>query len=160
MVSPMMGPVAVCVNHGKARVCRCVEIGMIEINIEELTNTFGTRRIPYLAGGSGDLYRVAKTAYEIMDAQADLKEKQAAHDAASKRVAKVMQYHTVATPTDIDGLWKLVRRMRENRGAPPPTITCGDGLHDAVMDLLRMEIEQFDAALQTAKDKLAQETKT
>lgn len=150
-----MGPADVRVNRGKVSAHNCVEIGMIKIDIETLVTAMGTRRIPYLAGDSGDLHRTAKLAYERHEAQDELVKKKAEYEAAVKHLANLAQYHALVTPTDLDGLWKLVRRMRENRGAPPPTITCGDNLHETVMDLLRMEIAQFDAALQAAKDELS-----
>lgn len=160
MVMAMMGPADVCVNHGKMLAHGCVEIGMIKIDIETLVTAMGTRRIPYLAGDSGDLHRTAKLAYELYDAQDELAEKKAEYEAASKHLANLMQYHTRSTPTDLDGLWDLVCRMRENRGGPPPEIApSDDSLHSMIMELLRQEIAQFDAALraanQAAKDELA-----
>lgn len=151
-----MGPADVRVNRGKVLARRCVEIGMIEIEIQEYEADDGVWcSEAFLTADSAALLMAAKDAYDIYTARSDLEEKKAALDKASKRLVTAMQRHTSTTPTDLDGLWKLVRRMRENRGAPPPTIACGDDLNGTIMDLLRHEIAQFDAALQEAKAKLA-----
>jgi len=118
-------------------------MGMIELDKDGIN----------FAGESATLYADAARLVAAEKVQRELKAAKKVHDALMERWKEA----TSSTPSedypqDAEGMWKLLFRMRTIRGIEAPVIVPTDDLRAALIDLISMEVDAFNAFVAQAND--------
>lgn len=144
---------------------RRVEMGMIETD----AGTFACGPIA-LVGESADAYDLArdlialdqvwcamnKALSTLEDAFKAHNEARDAHDMAERAYdearEKISRRGLVDMSESMEFMWKTILRMRAIRGVDAPILVPTSDLRAAIVDILRMEVQAFDAAIEQAND--------
>lgn len=70
-----------------------------------------------------------------------------AHEDAREKLTRV-----VDMSNSVEFMWKTILRMREIRGVDAPILVPTCDLRAAIVDILRLEVQAFDAAIEQAND--------
>lgn len=112
---------------------------------------------------ASDLVALEKVWRAMSEAELRLRDAVKAYDAArdsyavterayDEARAKLSSRGLVDESDSVEFMWKAVLRMREIRGVDAPILVPTAGLRAAVVDILRMEMQAFDAALAQANE--------
>lgn len=89
--------------------------------------------------------RNAVKAYNEARGSYDVAER--AHEDAREKLTRV-----VDMSNSVEFMWKTILRMREIRGVDAPILVPTCDLRAAIVDILRLEVQAFDAAIEQAND--------
>jgi len=83
-------------------------------------------------------YNEARESYDVAER---------AHEDAREKLTRV-----VDMSNSVEFMWKTILRMRAIRGVDAPILVPTSDLRAAIVDILRMEVQAFDAAIEQAND--------